>query len=93
MAIPPACLGGGRRQPSCGGTSRMMREYQIRICERLGVNSPGLLGADFSQSSSSSMAINFLKFHHRLGTTLSKARIYLTAPPVMPAMKRSRKKL
>jgi len=27
----------GRRQPSCGGTSRMMREYQVRICERLGV--------------------------------------------------------
>ena len=22
----------GRRQPSCGGTSRMMREYQVRIC-------------------------------------------------------------
>ena len=27
----------GRRQPSRGGTSRMMREYQVRICERLGV--------------------------------------------------------
>jgi hypothetical protein len=23
----------GRRQPSCGGTSRMMREYHVRICE------------------------------------------------------------
>jgi hypothetical protein len=34
----------GRRQPSRGGTSRMMREYQVRFCERLGVNSPGLLG-------------------------------------------------
>src|ERR1700738_5239948 len=31
----------GRRQPSCGGTSRMMREYQVRICERLGVKVPG----------------------------------------------------
>src|SRR5215471_2846612 len=31
----------GRRQPSCGGTSRMMREYQVRICERLGVKFPG----------------------------------------------------
>src|SRR6516162_6876888 len=30
----------GRRQPSCGGTSRMMREYQVRICERLGVKFP-----------------------------------------------------
>src|SRR6516164_10731572 len=31
----------GRRQPSCGGTSRMIREYQVRICERLGVKFPG----------------------------------------------------
>src|SRR5256885_16299544 len=31
----------GRRQPSCDGTSRMMREYQVRICERLGVKFPG----------------------------------------------------
>jgi hypothetical protein len=35
----------GRRQPSRGGTSRMMmREYQVRFCERLGVKFPGLLG-------------------------------------------------
>jgi len=27
----------GRRQPSCDGTSRMMREYPVRICEGLGV--------------------------------------------------------
>src|SRR5438270_13732478 len=31
----------GRRQPSRGGTSRMMREYQVRFCERLGVQFPG----------------------------------------------------
>jgi hypothetical protein len=31
----------GRRQPSCGGTSRMMREYHVRICEGLGVKVPG----------------------------------------------------
>ena len=31
----------GRRQPSRGGTSRMTREYQVRICERLGVKFPG----------------------------------------------------
>ena len=31
----------GRRQPSSGGTSRMMREYQVRICEGLGVKFPG----------------------------------------------------
>src|SRR6266511_2590963 len=30
----------GRRQPSNGGTSRMMREYQVRICEGLGVKFP-----------------------------------------------------
>jgi hypothetical protein len=30
----------GRRQPSRGGTSRMMREYQVRFCERLGVKFP-----------------------------------------------------
>src|SRR6516164_7100221 len=31
----------GRRQPSSGGTSRMTRECQVRICERLGVKFPG----------------------------------------------------
>src|SRR6266566_6588064 len=31
----------GRRQPSHGGTSRMMREYHVRICEGLGVKLPG----------------------------------------------------
>src|SRR3984893_12809900 len=33
----------GRREPSCGGTSRMTRECQVRFCERLGGHSPGLL--------------------------------------------------
>ena len=31
----------GRRQLSMGGTSRMSREAQVRICERLGVQLPG----------------------------------------------------
>jgi hypothetical protein len=31
----------GRRQPSGDGTSRMTRECQVRICERLGVKFPG----------------------------------------------------
>ncbi len=31
----------GRRQPSCDGTSRMMREYHVRFCEGLGVKFPG----------------------------------------------------
>ena len=30
----------GRRQPSMGGTSRVSREAQARICERLGVKFP-----------------------------------------------------
>src|ERR1039457_1804213 len=34
----------GRRQPSMGGTSRVSREAQARICERLGVKFPGRLG-------------------------------------------------
>src|SRR5205807_4549429 len=31
----------GRRQPSCGGTSRMTRECQVRFFEGLGVKFPG----------------------------------------------------
>src|SRR6266849_599090 len=31
----------GRRQPSCGGTSRMTRECQVRFCEGLRVKFPG----------------------------------------------------
>ena len=31
----------GRRQPSCGGTSRMTRECQVRFFEGLGVKLPG----------------------------------------------------
>ena len=31
----------GRRRSSLGDTSRMMREYHVRICERLGVKLPG----------------------------------------------------
>src|SRR6516165_10792521 len=31
----------GRRQPSCGDTSRMNLEVQVRICEGLGVQFPG----------------------------------------------------
>ena len=31
----------GRRQPSCGGTSRMNREVHVRFCERLGAKFPG----------------------------------------------------
>ncbi len=32
---------GGGRQLSLDGTSRMSREAQVRICERLGVQFPG----------------------------------------------------
>ena len=34
-----------RRQPSRDGTSRMVREYQVRICERLEVKFPGAYSA------------------------------------------------
>src|SRR5262249_62339589 len=34
-------MNNGRRQPSGGGTSRMNREVQVRICERLGGKLPG----------------------------------------------------
>ncbi len=36
-----ALLFNGRRQPSCDGMSRMMREYHVRFCEGLGVKFPG----------------------------------------------------
>src|ERR1700694_2803231 len=37
-------INNGRRQPSLGGTSRMMREYHVRICEGLGVKFPVAAG-------------------------------------------------
>ena len=40
----------GRRQPSRGGTSRMTRECQVRICERLGVKFPGPTRHDLKSS-------------------------------------------
>ena len=36
----------GRRQPPLGGTSRVSREAQARICERLGVKFPGATRPD-----------------------------------------------
>ena len=34
-------INNGRRQPSCGGTSRMNREVPVRFCEGLGGKFPG----------------------------------------------------
>ena len=34
-------INNGRRQPSCGGTSRMNREVPARFCEGLGAKFPG----------------------------------------------------
>ena len=34
-------INNGRRQPSCGGTSRMNREVPVRFCEGLGAKFPG----------------------------------------------------
>ena len=40
--VPGGALSfGGRRQPSCDGMSRMMREYHVRFCEGFGVKFPG----------------------------------------------------
>src|SRR5258708_2015399 len=36
-----ALMFSGRRQPSCGDTSRMNREVHVRFCEGLGVKLPG----------------------------------------------------
>ena len=47
----------GRRQPSHGGTSRMMREYHVRICEGLGRNSPGLLGIGVGRVKTPTLAV------------------------------------
>jgi len=41
---PPGC--GGGRQLSLDGTSRVTGDCHARICERLGVKSPGRLGGD-----------------------------------------------
>ena len=34
-------INNGKRQPSCGGTSRMNREVHVRFCEGLGAKFPG----------------------------------------------------
>src|SRR6266849_1766830 len=53
LSVPTAngrnSMHNGRRQPSCGGTSRMMREYQVRICERLGGEIPRAYSAGASR--------------------------------------------
>ena len=46
-----------RRQPSCDGTSRMTRECQVRICERLGVKFPG----PTRQTEKSSLRVNVFR--------------------------------
>src|SRR5262249_17119792 len=42
----------GRRQPSCGGMSRISREAYVRICERLRVKFPGADSANASSADS-----------------------------------------
>src|ERR1700692_3910802 len=73
----------GRRQPSRGGTSRMMREYQVRFCERLGVKFPGptrqtriavlgLTWAGLAPADRASFAWRLPSFDHLLGKQLQR---------------------
>ena len=78
----------GRRQLSNGGTSRMTRECQVRICERLGVKFPGptrrrrnglirsviscLLGCDFDNHHLIGRQARFTDRHPRFPRELSR---------------------
>jgi hypothetical protein len=46
----------GRRQPSCDDTSRMNRELQVHICERLRAKLPGRTRQTRASSAASSMS-------------------------------------
>ena len=55
----------GRRQPSMGGTSRVSREAQARICERLGVKFPGATRPKVGQGRACTMEAKAFSFTHR----------------------------
>jgi hypothetical protein len=55
----------GRRQPSCDGTSRMMREYQVRFCEGLGVKFPGPTRPRVGQGRACRREAKAFSFTHR----------------------------
>src|SRR5262245_3694217 len=59
----------GRRQPSGGGTSRMMREYHVRICERLEVKLPGSTRPGGQHQG----GVGFLRLEGRHEITFAKA--------------------
>src|SRR5262245_61478830 len=61
----------GRRRPSRDGTSRMMREYQVRICEGLGVKLPGPTRQNQNKSESERRSDGAL-----LNTRLSSGRLH-----------------
>ena len=55
----------GRRQPSCGGTSRISREAYVRFCERLGVKFPGPTRPKVGQGRVCVSKTRALSFTHR----------------------------
>ena len=77
----------GRRQPSYGGTSRMTRECQVRICERLGVKFPGSTRPGCVKSRKFNLRVELPSRFCRLKTnSASKQRrekaIEKTIPPI-----------
>ena len=55
----------GRRQPSMGGTSRVSREAQARICERLGAKFPGQTRPTVGQGRVCTSETKAFSFTHR----------------------------
>ena len=54
-----------RRQPSMGGTSRVSREAQARICEGLGVQFPGPTRPKVGSGRACTMEAKAFSFSHR----------------------------
>ena len=71
---------GGRRQSSVSGTSRMMREYQVRFCERLGVKFPGPTRHSFTGWPSSSL------FARPVMSFVAPFRTFKTALHICPSI-------
>ncbi len=71
----------GRRQPSCGDTSRMNREVHVRSCDGLGVEFPGLLG-HLCRLARCTKIVSYLRYYGHAGPTAAIAVFdpYASAP-------------